>query len=146
MGWTQRTVGIVAVGLAVAFVTNWVLAEGGQPVLSVEILPPVVVESVPQSGDTLVDAEKVKEIRVTFSKDMMNGNWSLVQVSNETFPKSAGKPHYAKDKRTCVIPVALKPGRTYVIWLNSEKFANFKDAGGRSAVPYLLVFETKPVG
>ena len=29
------------------------------------------------------------------------------------------------------------------IWLNSLKFGNFKDADGKSAVPYLLVFETK---
>ena len=40
--------------------------------------------------------------------------------------------------------VKLEKGRTYVIWLNSEKFENFKDASGNPAVPYLLVFETKP--
>ena len=39
--------------------------------------------------------------------------------------------------------VKLEPGRTYAIWVNSEKFGNFKDADGRSAVPYLLVFQTK---
>jgi RNA polymerase sigma-70 factor (ECF subfamily) len=27
--------------------------------------------------------------------------------------------------------------------VNSEKFGNFKDTEGRSAVPYLLVFKTK---
>ena len=36
-----------------------------------------------------------------------------------------------------------EPGKTYAIWVNSEKFNNFKDTGGRSAVPYLLVFKTK---
>jgi hypothetical protein len=38
--------------------------------------------------------------------------------------------------------VKLEPGKTYVIWLNSQKFRNFKDKDGQPAVPYLLVFET----
>jgi RNA polymerase sigma-70 factor (ECF subfamily) len=110
---------------------------------SVKELPPVVVETVPRSGDTQVDTAKVKEVRVTFSKEMTDQSWSWSQVSDETFPKTTDKPHYDKDRRTCVLPVKLEPGKTYVIWLNSAKFGNFKDADGRSAVPYLLVFETK---
>jgi RNA polymerase sigma-70 factor (ECF subfamily) len=112
--------------------------------VSVKELPPVVVRTVPQSGDTAVDAEKVKEIRVTFSKDMMDGSWSWSQISEDTFPKIDGKPHYDKDRRTCILPVKFEPGKTYVLWLNSQKFGNFKDTERRSAVPYLLVFETKP--
>ena len=54
-----------------------------------------------------------------------------------------GKPKYLADKRTCVLPVKLEPGKTYAIWVNSEKLGNFKDTDGRSAVPYLLVFKTK---
>ncbi len=113
------------------------------PAVSVKSLPPVVVKTVPQSGDTQVDAKAVTEIRATFSKDMTDQSWSWAQTSEETFPKTAGKISYDKDKRTCVLPVKLEPGKTYVIWLNSEKFRNFKDADGHSAVPYLLVFETK---
>lgn len=146
MGWVQRAVALTVVGLAGAAVTNWTMAEEVQPAPSVKTLPPVVVKITPRSGDTRVDAANVKEIRVTFSKDMMDGSWSWVQISHETFPEFTGKTHYAKDKRTCSVPVALKPGRTYVIWLNSEKFANFKDGDGRPAVPYLLVFETKAAG
>jgi RNA polymerase sigma factor (sigma-70 family) len=112
--------------------------------VSVKEMPPVVVRTVPQSGDTEVDADKIKEIRVTFSKDMMDKTWSWSQISEETFPKIEGKPNYDKDRRTCVLPVKLEAGKTYVIWLNSPRFGNFKDADGHSAVPYLLVFETKP--
>ena len=50
---------------------------------------------------------------------------------------------YLADKRTCVLPVRLEPGQTYAIWVNTDKFGNFKDTDGRSAVPYLLVFRTK---
>ena len=56
---------------------------------------------------------------------------------------STGKPHYLQDKRTCVMPVKLKSGKTYAYWLNSPKFGNFKDADGSSAVPYLLIFKTR---
>jgi RNA polymerase sigma-70 factor (ECF subfamily) len=118
---------------------------GGQDAqeVSVKSLPPVVVKTVPQAGDTRVDAAKVTEIRVTFSKAMMDENWSWSQISDDTFPKLAGKSHYDKDKRTCVLSVKLEPGKTYVLWLNSEKFKNFQDSAGRPAVPYLLVFETQ---
>jgi RNA polymerase sigma factor (sigma-70 family) len=111
---------------------------------TVKSMPPVVVKAEPQAGDTKVDAARVKEIRVTFSKDMADQSWSWAQMSAATFPKIAGKIRYEADKRTCVLPVELQPGRTYVLWVNSQKFGNFKDADGIPAVPYLLVFETKP--
>jgi hypothetical protein len=57
--------------------------------------------------------------------------------------KKEGDIYYDKERRTCSMPVKLEAGKTYAIWLNSERFGNFKDAGGRSAVPYLLVFQTK---
>lgn len=112
--------------------------------VSVATMPPVVVKTVPQAGDTEVDAAKVTEIRVTFSKDMKDGGWSWTQISAATFPKPAGKIRYEKDKRTCVMPVKLEPGKTYVVWLNPVKFQGFRDADGRPAGAYQLVFQTKP--
>lgn len=110
---------------------------------SVKSLPPVVVKTVPTAGDTRVDAAKVKAIRVTFSKKMIDGNWSFVQISNDTYPKMTGKIKFAGDGKTCVLPVVLEPGRTYVLWINSDRFNSFKDLDRHPAVPYLLVFETK---
>jgi hypothetical protein len=110
--------------------------------LSVESVPPVVVKTVPEAGTADVDPKRT-EIEVTFSKDMHDGTWSWSTASKESFPKLDGKPKYLANKRTCVLPVKLEPGKTYGIWLNSQKFRNFKDSEGRSAVPYLLVFKTK---
>jgi RNA polymerase sigma-70 factor (ECF subfamily) len=63
-------------------------------------------------------------------------------MSPESFPKLIGSPKYLDDKRTCVVKIALEPERTYAVWLNSERFHNFKDSSKRPAVPYLLVFKT----
>ena len=107
-----------------------------------ESLPPVVVKTTPQAGANNVAAGEV-EIRVTFSKKMKDGSWSWSSAWQNSAPEIIGKPRYEADGKTCVIKVKLEPGKTYGYWINSEKFKNFKDAQGKSAVPYLLAFETK---
>ena len=110
--------------------------------ISVQGLPPVVVKTIPESGALGVDPG-LPEIRVTFSKDMLAGGWSCVNLSKETFPAVAGESRFEPDKRTFVMPVKLEPGKTYAILLNSDKYENFKDAKGQPAMPYILVFETR---
>ncbi|MHC4404434.1 MAG: Ig-like domain-containing domain [Planctomycetota bacterium] len=105
--------------------------------------PPVVVETFPQTGAADVDTA-ISEIRVTYSEPMMDGSWSWTQASEDTYPETTGEPHYLEDGKTCVLPVKLQPGKTYAIWLNSERFKNFKDVSGRPAEPYLLQFTTRP--
>ena len=110
--------------------------------VTLESAQPVVVKTVPEAGDGAVDPT-TKEIKVTFSKDMLDGNWSWVTLSKESFPETTGSPKYEADKRTCVLPVKLQPGKTYAVWINSQNFQNFKDAKLLPVVPYLLVFKTK---
>jgi len=129
-------------GLCVVLLVGVAFAQGGGNI-TVRSMPPVVVKTVPQSGDTEVDPG-LTEMRATFSKDMMTDRmWSWVRISRESFPKTTGNVHYLADKRTCVLPVKLEPGKTYVVWINSERFNSFRDAENHPAVPYLLVFETK---
>lgn len=128
--------------LVIFSLTNFPVFTTGNKI-SVKTMPPVVIKTIPQAGDTSVDPA-LKEIRVTFSKEMMTNNqWSWVKISDETFPEITGDTHYLKDKKTCVLPVKLEPGKTYVIRLNWGKFNYFKDENGNSAIPYQLVFETK---
>jgi len=105
-------------------------------------LSPVVVETTPKTGDTAVDPS-LAEIRVTYNREMMDGSWSWSQTGEETFPETTGDPHYLADGRTCVLPVKLRPGRTYEMWLNSNNFHNFQDKARRPAVPYFLQFQTR---
>lgn len=123
---------------SLAFLAPTPLAED----LTVETAPPVVVKAVPQAGESDVDP-RLTELRVTFSKDMFPASWSWVLAGQATAPKTTGMPRYEDDKRTCVLPVKLESGKTYAIWINTERQGNFKDAAGRKALPYLLVFRTK---
>jgi hypothetical protein len=124
-----------------------IMLVAGSPLMaeetkSVAMAQPSVVKTVPQCGKIRVDPA-TKEIRVTFSKDMKNKCWSWCTADEGQFPEMVGQPRYLKDKRTCVLTVKLKPKTTYAIWLNTQRHINFKDTGGRPAIPYLLVFETK---
>lgn len=130
---------------SVAIFCSTVRAENAN--YSVRTLPAAVVKTEPEAGDMRVDPG-ITEIRVRFSKRMKDKNWSWVQISDDTFPEMTGDPKYLADGRTCVLPVKLKPGRTYVLELNSRngRFSNFKDRQGQPSVPYLLVFETARAG
>jgi RNA polymerase sigma-70 factor (ECF subfamily) len=103
---------------------------------------PVVIKSMPEAGSAAVDPSTT-EIRATFSKDMQAGAWSWAMIGKESYPGTSESPRYLEDKRTCVLPVKLQPGKTYAVWINSEKLQNFKDIKGQIAVPYLLVFRTR---
>jgi hypothetical protein len=109
--------------------------------VTLESVPPVVVKTVPEAGAANV-AASATDIKVTFSKEMQDGSWSWSTLSEGSFPAVDGRPKYQADNRTCVLSVKLEAGRTYALWINTAKFGNFKDAGGQSAVPYLLTFKT----
>jgi RNA polymerase sigma-70 factor (ECF subfamily) len=132
---------VIVSALALGGVLFWTQGILGQEI-TLETAPPVVVKTVPEAGASEVDPGTT-EIRVTFSKAMQDGSWSWATASQESFPQTTGQPRYAEDQRTCTLPVKLQPGKTYALWINSEKFRNFKDANGQPAVPYLLVFKTK---
>ena len=75
-----------------------------------------------EAGDPS-DKLSITEISVTFDRLMMGGMAWCTQDGDKTFPERSDTkwPVWSEDKRTCTIQnVALKPGRTYNIRLNSE--------------------------
>jgi len=108
----------------------------------IDSFAPVVVKTFPEAGSKDVSPGLV-EIKVTFSKEMMDGSWSWSTAWQNSTPEMVGKPKYDADRKTCVLKVKLEPNKTYGYWLNSQKFGNFKDSRGHAAVPYLLAFQTK---
>lgn len=131
--------------LSLAALATCLVGPASVAEISLESAPPVVVKTVPVAGATDVDPA-LAEIKVTFSKAMQDGSWSWSTWGEENFPEMIGTPRYLPDGRTCVITVKLKPDKFYATWLNSEKFKNFKDTGGRSSIPYLLTFTTGAAG
>jgi len=110
--------------------------------VTVDSMAPSVIKTVPVCGETTVDPN-LKEIRVTFSKDMQtNRMWAVCQISKETFPQTLEGIHYS-DNRTCVVPVKLEANKTYVLWFNRAQFNSFRDKQNHPAVPYQLVFKTR---
>ncbi len=105
--------------------------------------PAFVVETVPRLGDVDVDASTTKEIRVTFSKPMMDGSWSFTSGNVYATPEATGKIHYLKDGRTCVMPCRLEPGKTYVMGINGGRFNKFKEKNGTPALPSSIAFRTR---
>ena len=133
---------IVGMLVAASLIASGALAQTAKEI-SVKTMPPSVVKTVPEAGDTAVDPG-LKEITVTFSKEMKtNRMWAVCQISKETFPATAGQIHYLSNQRTCVVPVKLERGKTYVLWFNRGQFNSFRDKENNPSVPYLLVFKTK---
>jgi hypothetical protein len=73
------------------------MARAEEPL--VRSLPASVVKTVPEVGSTAVDAKATTQIKVTFSKEMMDGSWSWSQISDETFPQIIGKPRYLDETK-----------------------------------------------
>jgi archaellin len=128
--------------LALCLTGTALLSKANAQDITLDAARPVVVRTIPEAGSDGVDPNTT-EIQVTFSKKMKDGSWSWCTLSKETYPGTGGTPKYLEDKRTCTLPVKLQPGKTYAVWINSEKFYDFKDAKDQPAVPYLLVFKTK---
>jgi hypothetical protein len=122
----------------------------GQPSLKAEddqrdpigsAVPPMVVATTPVAFDNDVSRD-LKEITVTFDKPMMNLSWSWVG-GGETFPEMMGQPRYAKNKRTCALPVKLEAGRFYWVGINSPQHKYFQTDMQVAAVPYVILFATR---
>jgi beta-lactamase regulating signal transducer with metallopeptidase domain len=102
---------------------------------------PQVASMNPKNGAKNVSPD-LTEIRVTFDTPMRNGfSWT---GGGPQFPGAPGKkPYWTEDRRTCVLPVELKPGMEYRVGLNSVSHKNFKSESGVPLDPVVYTFSTK---
>ena len=100
---------------------------------------PLVVNAVPNDGDTSVDPG-LKELRVTFDQPMDTRHYSFVG-GGESFPGTGTQARWI-DQTTCIMPMALKPAHSYWLSINSDRFQNFRSAQGVPAAPYSISFTT----
>jgi hypothetical protein len=102
---------------------------------------PKIVSTQPANGATAVDPG-LAEITVTFDQDMDEGfSWTGGGPEYPSSPQGA-KAQW-RDKRTCVLPVALQSGHHYRVGINSPSYRNFRSAGGQSVAPSSISFATR---
>lgn len=82
-------------------------------------------------------------LSVSYDQPMLDGSWSFVQVTPQTFPQCSGQPRRGKDGRTFTWRCVAAPGRSYEVWFNRPPYMNFNSASGRPAEPYRLIFTVK---
>lgn len=100
---------------------------------------PKVVSSQPAIGASSVDPA-LNEIRVTFDQPMAGGfSWT---GGGDAFPQTRERPRWEADRKTCVLPVTLAPGKFYRVGINSSSNRNFKSEAGVAAVFNVIYFAT----
>lgn len=99
---------------------------------------PKVMATSPAVGATV--PASTSAISVTYDRPMLPG-WSFAGDPAQ-IPEIVGQPSLSADGRTISVAVRMKPGASYVVWLNSERYKNFKDTTGQAAEPYRLTFST----
>lgn len=106
--------------------------------------PCLVTATVPAAGADAVNPA-LKALTVSFNQAMLPGSWSFVKNPKlGRFPKLAGKPKFT-DPKTCVLPVALEPGVTYAVGINTEGYGNFRPAATKNTpcASYQMIFTTR---
>jgi hypothetical protein len=105
--------------------------------------PPRIVKMVPENGASDVDPILAK-IEVTFDRPMARGfSWTGGGEQYPTVPDGE-KPSWSADRKTCTLPVALKPNWQYRFGLNSRSFKNFASAERVPLEPVVYEFRTSP--
>jgi len=116
--------------------------QGASDALKKRAQKPAIVKIEPKNGAQDVDAN-LKELRVSFNVPMGCGcSWTGGGENFPTIPEGK-KPFWSEDKKTCILPVELKPNWTYQLGLNSPSHKNFQSSGGVPLEPVTYGFKTK---
>jgi beta-lactamase regulating signal transducer with metallopeptidase domain len=105
------------------------------------LLAPRAISFSPENGAGGVDPN-LKQIRVTFDREMSSGfSWT---GGGPEYPgaTSAGAATWSADRKTCTLPVELAPAHSYRLGLNSASYQNFASAAGVPLEPIVYTFST----
>jgi len=106
---------------------------------------PRIVETFPAVGAKDVDPS-ITSISVTFDQDMDTRGYSWTTGGSNFPPQPEGSSVHWRDKRICVLPVRLDPGRFYRAGINSTSHENFRSALDVPASPAVIYFTTAGSG
>ncbi len=129
----MRLTGLIAIA-ALAF-AGAAQAQSSGPAPSA----PKVVATYPHDGARVPPS--IAELKVSYDHRMAEG-WSFATGGEKAFPEVIGPASLSPDHITVILPIRLEPNRSYVVWLNTERYKNFKSEDGEAAEPYRLTFHT----
>ncbi len=133
-----RSVGGVPAALSVIYFCT----RGAGGAVEKKLVRPVVVAAVPANGAKDVDPA-LRELRVSFNVPMGRGCSCLLAGASAPGTPDGGVPYWTDDRRTCVVPVELEPGKEYRMRLNGPSHNNFQSAAGVPLEPVLYTFRTR---
>lgn len=111
--------------------------EPTQPVAA-----PRVVAVDPPAGALGIEPGR-RLLSVTFDREMDRSGWAWLREGSDTALELIGEGSFDASGRTHSVEAQLEPGRTYVLWINSEKIQHFRDTRGVSAIPFRWTFSTR---
>lgn len=116
--------------------------QGAGAELTRKVAKPVVMQFEPANGAQAVDPT-TKELKITFSVEMGGGvSWTGGGPGFPAIPEGR-KATWSEDRKTCTLPVSIKPGQSYRIGLNSPSHQNFQSSGGVPLEPVVYTFRTR---
>lgn len=144
----SSTIKAVLVGIVVVFIAgSYVFMDAPEPRKPQAPppdpnSPPQLVDMEPPNNSIDVDPD-LTEIRVTFNMPMGGGmSWCGGGPKFPTIPEGQ-RPFWTEDKKTCVMPVTLKRGRSYAMGINCPAANNFRNANGIPAAVTWYDFSTR---
>lgn len=103
---------------------------------------PKIVNMFPKNNSKGVDPN-IPQVVLLFDIPM-GGGFSFAQRSDQTAidGEEGVPPFWTADKKACVMPVKLKPGKTYEIMVNIPPFTSFRSVDGVEAEGVFYTFST----
>lgn len=113
--------------------------RGADAATTAGLKAPAIVSMQPANGATNVPTT-LMQLSVTFDQPMGGGmSWT---GGGPSFPEGTGQPQWSADKKTCTMPVKLKPNWSYELGINSMSHNNFQSERGVPLTPVLWRFST----
>ena len=139
--WRRWTLagGLLVILFSVALI-GFLFGEGGNSSEAATTAPKVVSTS-PAEGSTISSGPF--DLTVKFDRPMLEGSYSFVQISPETFPDCRPGARLSPDKMSYTMRCTAIAGRDYEVWFNRPPYLNFKSANGVSAQPHRVRFKAR---
>jgi len=118
------------------------VTRGATPAIKSRVRVPQIVKMTPANGEEEVKPS-AKALRVTFDMPMGKGmSWT---GGGENFPKmlEGRRAKWTGGGKTCVLPVGLEGGKTYLLGINSQSHINFQSKWGVPVEPVEYRFTTR---